>query len=186
MAAVLFATLILNCFIFSLIFWALTFAAKLTYSNKYSNHKYNFYECGFKHTSKATPAYEVNYLLVILFVLIYDGEFLILLPLALNRHLANTWEFYAVSSVFILWIILALVYDYSFKALDWQVVFSFTISKKASTPKPKKHLDIVFRNLKASTELNSYSIYWHVVAKPLPSLIKKQIKKWLTFTRFFS
>lgn len=169
MAAALFGTLVINAFAFSLIFWLLTFAAKLTYSNKYSNFKYNFYECGFKHNTKITPAYEMNYLLIILFVLIYDGEFLVLLPLSLNRDLAKSWGFVAVAAAFIIWLVLALLYDYGFKALEWQVVFSFTMINNIR--RSKKNIDNIYWYIKASSQLNA--------SVPVYSLVYKQNNKTL-------
>lgn len=175
MAAVLFSTLIVNCFVFSCIFWLLTFLAKFFYSNKYSNHKYNFYECGFKHNTKATPVYEINYLLIVLFVLIYDGEFLILLPLTLNRDLAKTWMFACVAIVFVVWLVLALLFDYSFKALEWQVLFSFTYnpSSKASVIRNKKPLTTILNIFSQTTFLNASFPYYSLPYR----LTKRDLRK---------
>ena len=82
--------LLINAFFFTFLFWILTFIAKFTYSNKFFNYKLNFYECGFKNMTNKTPAYELNFFLAILILLIYDGEFLILVPLALNSSVIST------------------------------------------------------------------------------------------------
>lgn len=119
MTGVIFLSIIINASIFSLIFWALTFLAKTLYTNKYSYYKFNFYECGFKSLSKKKIKYEVNFLLLLLFLLVYDGEFLILIPFAFN-----TWglNFYYICALifFIIWLLIALFFDFMFGALEWQ------------------------------------------------------------------
>lgn len=113
-------TLIINAILFSNIFWLLTFCAKFLYSNKYYNYKFNFYECGFKSFNITKITYNINYIMLILFLLIYDGEFLLLIPIALNIQLVNFIIIIAVS-IFLLWLLIALVFDYAYNALDWQV-----------------------------------------------------------------
>lgn len=120
MAGALLLTIISNAILFSCIFWILTFLGKLFYSNKYFNYKLNFYECGFKNLTSKTIQYEINYLMLIIFLLIYDGEFLILLPYALNSDITDGAVCLSVF-FFFLWMLVALYYDYFYDALDWQV-----------------------------------------------------------------
>lgn len=120
MAGVVGINLILNAIIFSNIFWLLTFCAKFLYSNKYYNYKFNFYECGFKSFTVKKITYNINYIMLILFLLIYDGEFLLLIPVALNIQLMNSTIIFAVT-IFLVWLIIALVFDYAYNALDWQI-----------------------------------------------------------------
>lgn len=120
MVGVIFAQLVFNAIIFSFIFWVLTFAAKCLFSNKYYDYKLNFYECGFKNLTKKHISYEVNYVMIMLFLLIYDGEFLILVPYALNLTKISV-EIIVCIAVFLVWIIAALLFDYAFSALEWQV-----------------------------------------------------------------
>jgi len=120
MVGVIFFQLVINAIIFSFIFWILTFAAKSLFSNKYYDYKLNFYECGFKNITKKNIAYEVNYVMVMLFLLIYDGEFLILVPYALNLTRISL-EVVICILVFIVWIVAALLFDYSLSALEWQI-----------------------------------------------------------------
>lgn len=120
MVGSVFLVLAINACCFSCLFWAVTFLTKTLYSNKYENYKFNFYECGFKSLTKKKISYSLNYIMLILFLLIYDGEFLILIPLSLNLVAIN---FYLLISLcfFLFWLILALVFDYAYSALDWQV-----------------------------------------------------------------
>lgn len=119
MTGVLFFNLIINAILFSCIFWILTFLSKVFYTNKYFNYKYNFYECGFKNLTKKKISYDINYILLVLFLLIYDGEFLILIPFAFNINFISI-EILFIIIFFILWLIIALIFDYSYSALDWQ------------------------------------------------------------------
>ena len=120
MAGIIFSQLIINALLFSFIFWILTFIGKIVYTNKYFNYKLNFYECGFKNLTKKKISYELNYIMLVLFLLIYDGEFLILIPFAFNIAVINI-HILLCFSFFIIWLILALVFDYAFNALEWQV-----------------------------------------------------------------
>ena len=55
--------------------------------------------------------------MLILFLLVYDGEFLILIPFSLNLTLVS-FEVILSISIFLMWLIIALMYDYAFNALD--------------------------------------------------------------------
>lgn len=112
--------LLINAFFFTFLFWILTFVAKFTYSNKFFNYKLNFYECGFKNMTSKTPAYELNFFLAILILLIYDGEFLILVPLSLNSSVIST-EVILCAAFFLIWLLATLIYDLVYKALEWQI-----------------------------------------------------------------
>ena len=121
MAGALLLMLITNAIFFSCIFWLLTFLGKLFYSNKYYNYKLNFYECGFKNLTGKTIQYDINYILLMIFLLVYDGEFLILIPYALNSDILDISVCLSIV-FFFLWILVAMYYDFSYKALDWQLI----------------------------------------------------------------
>lgn len=112
--------IIVNAFVFSFIFWILTFISKYYYSNKYYNTKLNFYECGFKSLNHFQINYSVNFLVLVLFLLLYDGEFLILIPFSFNIFTAN-YSSYLVVIYFLIWLYLTLLLDYIFNALEWQI-----------------------------------------------------------------
>lgn len=120
MVGVVFIQIIVNAFIFSFIFWVLTFISKILYSNKYYTYKLNFYECGFKSYAYKSINYEINYSMLVLFLLLYDGEFLLLIPFGLNS-LTFTLEVFLSFFFFIIWLFITLLFDYNFNALDWQV-----------------------------------------------------------------
>ena len=120
MVGIIFIQLIINAFFFSFIFWILTYISKIFYSNRYYSYKLNFYECGFKNYSYKCVNYEINYSMLILFLLLYDGEFLILIPFGLNS-LAFSLEIFLTFFFFIIWLFITLLFDYSYNALEWQV-----------------------------------------------------------------
>lgn len=108
---------IINAILFSFIFWVLTFLFKFYYSNKTYNYKLNFYECGFKSLTNIKIQYTLNYTLIMLFVLIYDGEFLILIPLALNVSLLNLHSLILLL-IFLILLIITLAVDYAYNSLE--------------------------------------------------------------------
>ena len=117
MGGIVFIFLIINILLFSLIFWLLTFACKYFYQDKYSNYKLNFYECGFKSVSVIRLNISIQYLLLALFLIIYDGEFLILFPIIFNIFSIGSKEFFLLF-IFLLFIFLSLLVDYIYTALD--------------------------------------------------------------------
>lgn len=109
-----------NAIFFSFIFWLLTYIFKYYYSHKNYNYKLNFYECGFKSLNNIKIQYNINVTLIILFLLIYDGEFLILIPVALNINILNFISLF-VLIIFIILLLFTLLVDYVFNSLEWQV-----------------------------------------------------------------
>jgi len=111
---------ILNACIFSLIFWILTFSLKYFYSNKNFEYKLNFYECGFKSLTNIKIQYNINFVLIILFLIIYDGEFLFLIPFALNVSIASFASLFLIF-FFIFFLTVTILYDLIYNSLEWQV-----------------------------------------------------------------
>lgn len=120
MAGILVFLVVINAIIFSFIFWILTFVSKYYYSNKYYNTKLNFYECGFKSLNQFQINYSLNFILLVLFLLLYDGEFLILIPFSLNVLISEFFTFFLIF-YFLFWLYLTLLLDYAYSALEWQV-----------------------------------------------------------------
>ena len=64
--------------------------------------------------------YSVNYILVILFLIIYDGEFLILIPFSLNSSENDIFGFF-LTIFFIFWLLITLFIDNIYNTLEWQI-----------------------------------------------------------------
>lgn len=120
MGGLLFFIIICNTLLFSFIFWLLTILSKYFYQDKYSNYKLNFYECGFKSISVIRLNISIQYCLIAIFLIIYDGEFLILMPLIFNTFTINLSEFF-IFFIFLLFMFLTLLIDYIYSALDWNI-----------------------------------------------------------------
>lgn len=112
--------IVINAILFSFIFWIITFLLKYYYSNKNFNYKLNFYECGFKSLTNIKIQYNINFILIMLFILIYDGEFLILIPAALNFSILNVTSVFLIV-IFVIFLIITLLIDLIFNSLEWQV-----------------------------------------------------------------
>lgn len=61
--------------------------------------------------------YSVNFVLILLFLLIYDGEFLILIPIALNINILNFGSIF-ILLMFILLLTFVVVYDLLYSSLE--------------------------------------------------------------------
>lgn len=105
---------------FSFIFWILTISLKLFYYDKYTNYKLDFYECGFKSVTSIKIQIPLQFILIAVFLLIYDAEFLILYPAFFNLFYLN---FFQVLFLFIFCLLLyiTIYLDFVYTALDWYV-----------------------------------------------------------------
>ena len=89
--------------------------------NKKKNHffKKKYYECGFSALSDINISININFLLIGVFLILYDIEFTFLFPFIINISLVNIYSF-GVFSLFYTLIIISLLYDWQVSALDWQ------------------------------------------------------------------
>jgi len=108
-----------NIFIFSLIFWFLTWASEHFYKKKAQTSSKQFYECGFKSISDLNLQINLNFAIVCVFLVLYDVEFIFLIPIFFNLGILSFFQFFILMSFFTL-IILSLVYDWQNQALNWQ------------------------------------------------------------------
>lgn len=88
---------------------------------KKKNHffKKKFYECGFNTLTDINIQVNINFLLIGIFLILYDIEFTFLFPFIFNISIVNLFNF-CVFSLFFLLIVLSLLYDWQLNALDWQ------------------------------------------------------------------
>ncbi len=112
--------LICNSVIFSFIFWILTVSLKFFYYDKYSNYKLDFYECGFKSITSIKIQIPMQFILIAVFLLIYDAEFLLLYPAFFNLFYLTFLQI-LVLFVFCLLLFITIYLDYIYTALDWYV-----------------------------------------------------------------
>lgn len=117
MGSVVIIALIQHVLILSVIFWLLTWGAERFSSKKLHRTKNEFYECGFKSISDLNLQVNFSFSMVCAFLILYDVEFTFLFPILLNYSLVDitallTYIF------FIIFIILALIYDLSHSAIN--------------------------------------------------------------------
>lgn len=114
-----FLGIVISAFFFSFLFWILTFLGKWFYSSHFFSYKLVYYECGFKAVRRLTYQLNINFSLLILFVIIYDGEFFILVPASLNFYFTN-FLMLVVFFFFFSWLLIVLYFDYIYSVLEWQ------------------------------------------------------------------
>ena len=120
MGDIIFLLLAANLFIFSCIFWALSFLGSYVTKVKEQPSKKQFYECGFKSLSDVNIVFNLNFSLICVFLILYDIEFTLLFPIVFSSGFFNFYHF-AIALIFILLVLLSLVYDIQFNALSWQI-----------------------------------------------------------------
>lgn len=108
-----------NVFIFTIIFWALTWASEFFYKKRNHKTKRKFYECGFKSISDLNLQININFALLCVFLILYDVEFLFLVPIFFNLYDISFFQF-VVLLIFIFLILISLIYDFQMQALNWQ------------------------------------------------------------------
>ena len=108
-----------NIFVFSLIFWILTVIGGYFYKKKNHYTKKQFYECGFKSISDINLQINLNFVMLCIFLILYDIEFVFLFPILFNYSNILIFQLY-IYLIFIYLILLSLYYDLQVNALNWQ------------------------------------------------------------------
>lgn len=108
-----------NIIIFSLIFWLLTWGCEYLYKKKNHSTKYQVYECGFKSFDVLNLQININFILLCIFLMLYDIEFVFLIPVIFNIY-NMYWFQYLILVMFSIVILISLVYDWQMNALSWQ------------------------------------------------------------------
>lgn len=108
-----------NIFIFSLIFWVLTIIGGYFYKKKNHYMKKQFYECGFKSISDINLQINLNFVMLCVFLILYDIEFVFLFPILFNFSNILLFQLY-IYIIFVYLILISLYYDIQTNALNWQ------------------------------------------------------------------
>jgi len=109
-----------NIALFSIIFWILTVAGEKFFKPKNHKTKKNYYECGFKSTVDINVQFNFNFIIICVFLILYDVEFMYLMPFFLNMVNISIFQF-ILFIFFMVLIIISLVYDWQNNALNWQI-----------------------------------------------------------------
>jgi NADH-quinone oxidoreductase subunit A len=112
--------LIQNIVLFSLIFWVLTVVGEKFFKSKNHKTKKNYYECGFKSTVDINVQFNFNFIIICIFLILYDVEFMYLMPFFLNMSNISIFQF-IIFMFFMLLIVVSLIYDWQNNTLNWQI-----------------------------------------------------------------
>ena len=102
----------------AVLFWALTLL-ELFFNKNFNNFtKTTVYECGFLTINKNTFPITLNIITLLFFVIIYEIEFILLVPFLLSVNLANTSLI--VFTFSLMWlIVITLYWDFFLNKLNW-------------------------------------------------------------------
>lgn len=109
-----------NILLFCWIFWILTYIGEYFYKKNIQNFKNQLYECGFKTINEIDIYINLNFILLACFLVLYDIEFMFLIPLIFNIQYVNFYN-YIVLIIFFFFFLISLFYDWQTKALNWQI-----------------------------------------------------------------
>jgi len=108
-----------NIIIFSLIFWALTVIGSFFYKKKNHKSKKHFYECGFKSIADINIQINLNFIMICVFLILYDIEFTFLFPFLFNVWFLSYFQLF-IFILFVFFIVISLYYDILTNSLSWQ------------------------------------------------------------------
>ena len=84
-----------------------------------TSNKHNFYECGVKPTSQKIINFNINYLLLSIFFILYDSELLFIIPLIYNFNFITLIDF-SLILIYLVLIIISLLIDFEKNSIIWQ------------------------------------------------------------------
>lgn len=88
--------------------------------NIHKSNKHNFYECGVKPISQNIITFNLNYLLLSIFFILYDSELLFIIPIIYNFNFFTLLDINLIFIYFCL-IIISLIIDFQKNSLVWQL-----------------------------------------------------------------
>ena len=88
--------------------------------NIHKNNKHNFYECGVKPISQNVITFNLNYLLLSIFFILYDSELLFIVPIIYNFNFFTSLDIILIF-IYLLLIVISLIIDFQKNSLVWQM-----------------------------------------------------------------
>lgn len=110
--------IIFNFSIITVILWIITLIESYTNKNTSHNVKQTIYECGFFSISKNVLPLSVNTIILAIFVVIYEVELILLIPISLN------WFFLSILTTNTLFVVIYIIFltlclDFFLNKLNW-------------------------------------------------------------------
>ena len=109
---------VINCIVVSTLLWLITFLGSFLYTTKHDQNREVHFECGFFSVNKLVPAYNLNFVVSAIFLLLYDIEFLLLIPYIFNIVFITNTLFY-LCSLLVFVILFSLLLDIESKSIKW-------------------------------------------------------------------
>nr|AML26000.1 NADH dehydrogenase subunit 3 [Staphylinidae sp. BMNH 1274240] len=116
----IFIMLISAILIFMLSFIVMLLAIIISKKSFMDREKSSPFECGFDPKSSARLPFSLQFYLIAVIFLIFDVEITLLIPLILTLKISNLINFFAISSFFILILILGLYHEWNQGMLNWK------------------------------------------------------------------
>jgi len=118
MGNAVFVLIVFNCFLVSCILWLITFCGSYTYNQQNDINRGVHFECGFFSINKIIPAYNFNFILSAVFLILYDIELLVLIPALFNIYATDFLSLVHVF-IFIFFLVFSLVIDIESNTVKW-------------------------------------------------------------------
>nr|AYU71337.1 NADH dehydrogenase subunit 3 [Agrilinae sp. 2 ACP-2013] len=90
--------------------------SKKTFSDREKNSPF---ECGFDPKSSARLPFSLHFFLIAVIFLIFDVEITLLFPLMITMKMMNMWDFFMLTVMFIMILLLGLYHEWWQGALLW-------------------------------------------------------------------
>nr|YP_010275973.1 NADH dehydrogenase subunit 3 [Tuberolachnus salignus]UGY86208.1 NADH dehydrogenase subunit 3 [Tuberolachnus salignus] len=88
---------------------------------KFNHNKSAPFECGFDPFNKSRIPFSLNFYLITIIFLIFDIEISIIMPMILNFKISNMMNLNLMFSMFFLFMIITLFYEWKFGSLNWKI-----------------------------------------------------------------
>lgn len=105
-----------NILILTLIFWLLSYLGTKFFQERHFISSTEFFECGFFSTDSFNIKFNLNFLIIINLLILYDVEFLFIVPYFYNFQSTTLFSSF-LFILFLLLVIIALVYDWEMVSL---------------------------------------------------------------------
>lgn len=112
--------LITNIFLITSLFWLLSFIGTKFFKRKVYKSADELFECGFLTTHTLNLNFNYNFLITATLLILYDVEFLFLLPVLFNYSLLSLHAL-LVYTFFLIFLVISFIYDWEMVTLEWGV-----------------------------------------------------------------
>nr|ALO71174.1 NADH deshydrogenase subunit 3 [Sunius melanocephalus] len=111
--------ILLSMLIFLISFIMMNIAMTISKKTFMDREKSSPFECGFDPKSNARMPFSLQFFLIAIIFLIFDVEITLLIPLIMTLKISNILNFFLISLIFILILILGLYHEWNQGALKW-------------------------------------------------------------------